>query len=157
MNSNSQTRTFADAMGRAVAFGFGVTTCDIFTTPVSSGYIHGVSDHQEAQTTLDIAFTMDTFDMWRTMMHGAEALAHERGHDPCYYGVAIHRTGNVVTLQRVRHHGMQSSALDSAEDEGTENCIWDIADPNVAIYLHDHGRVPNGGTDGTEEPPIRII
>jgi len=157
MNSNRQTRTFADAMGRAVAFGIGVTTCDVFTIPISSGYIHGVSEHKEAQTTLDTAFNMDTFEVWRTMMHGAETLAHERGHDPCSYGVAILRTSNVITLLLVRYHSFMYLALDGAENEGTEDCIRDINESDVAIYLEDHGRVPNGGADGTEEPPVRII
>jgi hypothetical protein len=157
MNNNRQTRTFADAMGRAVAFGIGVTTCDIFTLPASSGYTHGMSQYNEEQTTMDTAFTMDTFEVWRKMMHTVESLAHERGHDPCSYGVAIYRTSNVVTLQLVRYHSFMGLALDSAEEEGTENCIRDINEPDTAIYLHDHGRVPEGGVTGTDEPPVRII
>ena len=157
MNNNRQTRIFADAMGRAVAFGASATTCDVFNLPQSSGYIHGVSDHKEAQTTMDSAFAMDTFEVWRTMMHEAESLAHERGHDPCSYGVAILRTGNVITLLRVRHHNFMGLALDAAENEGTESSIWELENPDEFIYLHDHGRVPKGGTDGAEEPPVRVI
>jgi hypothetical protein len=56
MNNNRQTRIFSDAMGRAVAFGASATTCDVFNLPQSGGYVHGVSDHKEVQTTLDAAF-----------------------------------------------------------------------------------------------------
>lgn len=149
MKNNSQTRSYAEAVGQAMAFGLGVTCCDIFNNPKVSGYIHGVNCGQEAQIPTADGFTMDSYFFWRDMMYKAETLGHQRNQDPCDYGVAIHRMGDVLIMKTVRCHTFFENALDGAEEEGTESTIIDVSDLDKSIYLEEHGRVP--GTYGELE------
>jgi hypothetical protein len=149
MKNNSQTRNYAEAMGQAMAFGISVTCCDIFNNPQNRGYIHGVCDGYEGQLDTKTAFTMDSYYFWRDLMYKAESMGHARGHDPCGYGVAIHRMGDVVIMRTVRCHDYLERALDGAESEGTESTVIDMSDLDKSIYLQEHGRVP--GTDGQRE------
>jgi len=150
MKNTSQSRNFAESMGQAMAFGIGVTCCDIFSSPQVSGYVHGVRHGEEAQFDIKSAFTIDKYLLWRDMMHKAELMGSRRDHDPCGYGVAIHRTGPLITMQTIRCHMFMENALDSAESEMTERFIYHISDCDALIYLEQHGKIP-GSTEGFVE------
>lgn len=142
MKNNSQTRNYAEAMGQAMAFGASVTCCDLFSNTCAKGYFHGLRDHHEAQLDTSTAFTMDSYFMWRDFMYRAETIGHNRQQDPCSFGVVIIRIGNKVTFKVIRHHLFLEDALDAAEEEGTESCVWSTEHPDTAVYLDKHGRTP---------------
>jgi len=149
MKNNAQTRSYVEAVGQAMAFGVGVTCCDLFNNPKVSGYVHGVNSGQEAQISFEGAFTMDSYYFWRDLMYKSETIGHTRGQDPCGYGVAIHRVGKYLIMKSVRCHIFLDNALDGAEYEGTESAVIDMSDLDKSIYLEEHGRVP--GTYGELE------
>jgi hypothetical protein len=146
MRSTTHTRPFAESIGFAIAFGHSVTTCGVFSNPVSSGYIHGVSEPMEAQTNTASCFNADAYETWLRIMRRASDMSHERGHDPCDYGVMIIRTGTIVTMAIIRHSYSIISALDNAQEEGTESTVYDLQDFDNPIRLEEHNRVP--GTRG---------
>ena len=146
MKNNSNTRTFAEAMGQAMAFGISVTTCDVFNNSTHRGFIHGVRQPNEIEVESKSAFTMDTHLAWRKLMYDTETLAYQRGHTPCTYGTCIIRNGDRLFMSIVRHFDYVEDALDGAEAEMTESAVYNIADADVPIYLEENGRVP--GTDG---------
>ena len=123
MKNSIKTRPFAEAMGQAMAFGHAVTTCDIFQSPVNSGYVHGTNDPFESQCSIEDAFSGYQFDCWIETMRHAEDMASARGHDPCTYGVMILRTGNLVFMKVVRHTYVEGRALESSELESFESDI----------------------------------
>lgn len=123
MKNSIKTRPFAEAMGQAMAFGHAVTTCDIFNSPVNSGYVHGTNEPHESQSTIEDAFNRDQYYCWMETMRHAEDMASARGHDPCTYGVMILRTGNLVFMKVVRHTYVEGRALDNSELESFESDI----------------------------------
>jgi len=123
MKNSIKTRPFAEAMGQAMAFGHAVTTCDIFQSPVNSGFVHGTNDPRESQCSIEDAFSGYQFDNWIETMRHAEDMASARGHDPCTYGVMILRTGNHVFMKVVRHTYVEGRALESSELESFESEI----------------------------------
>jgi len=143
MRNSIKTRPFAEAMGQAMAFGHAVTTCDIFQSPVNSGYVHGTNEPHESQSTLEKAFGRDQYDCWMETMRHAEDMASERGHDPCTYGVMILRTGNLVFMKVVRHTYVESRALETAQLESFESevavdAVYNIERFNSPIHLQQH-------------------
>lgn len=145
MKNNPNTRTFAEAMGQAMAFGISIVTCDVFNQSSSRGFIHRLRDPKEVQIDVRDAFTMDTHLVWRKLMYDTETIAYQRGHTPCTYGTVITRNGNRVFMYVARHLDYIEDALTSAENEMTESAVYNIQEPDVSIYLQDNDRVP--GTD----------
>ena len=142
MKNNSNTRTFAEAMGQAMAFGISVTTCDVFNNSTHRGFIHGVRQPNEIQVESKSAFTMDTHLAWRKLMYDTETLAYQRGHTPCTYGTCILRNGDRLFMSIVRHFDYVEDALDGAEAEMTESAVYNIADADVPIYLEENRARP---------------
>jgi len=118
---------FAEAVGKAVAFGASVTVCDIFNAPNIKGYIHYVPEPQKFITSLRQAFTMDAFREWKRMMEEAEIMAHNLNVDPCRYGVAITRNRDTVGMGIVIHYYSLPSITDSAKEHNVDT-VWDLAD-----------------------------
>jgi len=142
MKMSRQSRNYAETVGYAVAFGFSMTTCDVFQQPTTSGFVHGVRGLTECQLDLKHIFTTDSFRQWTRMMRQAEDLAHKRDHDPCQYGVCIVRLGDKFIMKVARHEYLLEKALGNAEDETTESWVTDINNVDEPIYLESYGLVP---------------
>lgn len=129
-----EARMFAEAIGKAVAFGASITCCDIFNSPTIKGFIHYVPKPQSSNYTLRKSFTDEAFRKWKAMMEVAEVMAHNNGHDPCQYGVVITRYQDTVSMGIGRHYYSLSSAIDSANDDAV-NTVWDLSSIMVPINL----------------------
>lgn len=127
MIPTQEARMFAEALGKAVAFGASVTCCDIFNSPTIKGYIHYVPEPQNFITTLRQAFTEDAFRRWKEMMENAEVMAYDAKEDPCKYGVVITRNRDSIGMGIGCHYYSLSSANDSALAHNADT-LWDLAD-----------------------------
>jgi hypothetical protein len=134
MKPTQEARMFAEALGKAVAFGASVTCCDIFNSPTVKGYVHYVPEPQNFITTLRQAFTNDALDTWKRLMDVAENVAIDLKEDPCKYGVVITRNRDSIGMGIGCHHYSLSSANDSALAHNADT-VWDLADIMTPITV----------------------
>ena len=133
MKKTREARIYAEAVGKAVAFGIVATTCDIITTPTMSGYIHSIPEPNEWGTApLASAFDTNAMERWVALMTKAEDLSIERKQDSCTYGVCIMRSGTFVSMSIVRHHFSLNDAIDSAVADGMDT-VYNLHDYDEPI------------------------
>lgn len=135
MTPTRHARNYAETAGMSVAFGYCVTTCDVFTTPTMSGYIHNVRKPQEILFPITALFGIHAMKQWEYLMKAADRLAMDRGHDPCSYGVALHRTHDSVTMSIIRHHYSLDECIAAAQAEGTEHMVRNLNEYDKPILL----------------------
>ena len=118
MNNNTNTRAFAESLGRATAFGRDIVTCDALLNPQSYGFYYFANDAEAI-----IVSPTDpegAYSYWAGELREAQALAERHNQDPSTYGVMMsHRYGRIY-MNLVRVEYMKSRALDMAENDSVQ-------------------------------------
>lgn len=137
-------RIYAEAIGKARAFGVCLTSCDVFTVASTSGYVHYLRHPGGMTMSVHDAFdSTRCFLYWKELMEEAENIAVHRKHDQCDYGVLIEYAPDLGIHMRVaRYSRGLSTILDSAEAEMSETEVRDLRDWKTCIYLEENGKVP---------------
>jgi len=76
MNDNTNTRSFAEALGKAISFGSCITTCDALLNPQSYGYFYTAYDCDPivcSQT-----HTKGTYAYWKDFGQQAKRFAGKK-------------------------------------------------------------------------------
>jgi len=146
MNNNTNTRAFAESIGRAVSFGQDIVTCDALLNPQSYGCYYYATD--EEATVVSPTDPKGAYSYWADYLRQAQALAERHDQDPSTYGVMMkfnHGRG-CIYLYLVRVEYMKSRALDMAENDEVQ-CPSSITEfgrnqENKRVYLDAEGRTP---------------
>jgi len=146
MNNNTNTRAFAESIGRAVSFGKDIVTCDALLNPQSYGYYYLANDAESI--VVGPTDPKGAYSYWADFLREAQALAERHDHDPATYGVMMtfnHGRG-CVYLNLVRVEYMKSRALDMAENDSVQ-CPSSITEfgrnqDEITYYLDKEGRSP---------------
>jgi len=146
MNNNTNTRAFAESIGRAVSFGQDIITCDALLNPQSYGFYYYATD--EEATVVSPTDPKGAYSYWADYLRQAQALAERHDQDPSTYGVMMkfnHGRG-CIYLYLVRVEYMKSRALDMAEDDSAQCPSFIVKfgrnEENTNIRLTDEGREP---------------
>ena len=144
LQPTADARIYAEALGKARVLGVCLTSCDVFTTCATTGYVHYLR-HPNGVTD----FVDDWFDdprmfmYWKELMEESSAIARHRGHDECEYGVLIEYEPTVgITMSVARFSRSIDIILDSAENEMSEDKVYYLREWKDAIYIEQHGKVP---------------
>ncbi len=146
MNDNTNTRAFAESLGRAICHGQNIVTCDALLNPQSYGFFYYANDAEAI-----VASPTDpegSYSYWADLLREAQALAERYDKDPATYGIMMtynHGRG-CIYMNLVRVEYMKSRALDMAENDGVQ-CPSTITEfgrnqPNRRISLDEEGRSP---------------
>jgi hypothetical protein len=146
MNNNTNTRAFAESIGRAVSFGQDIITCDALLNPQSYGFYYYATD--EEATVVSPTDPKGAYSYWADYLREAQALAERHDHDPATYGVMMkfnHGRG-CIYLYLVRVEYMKSRALDMAENDSVQCPSFIVKfgrnEENTNIRLKEEGREP---------------
>lgn len=146
MNNNTNTRAFAESIGRAIAFGQDIITCDALLNPQSYGFYYMATDGDPI--VVSPTDPKGAYSYWADLLRDAHALSERHDQDPATYGVIMtfdHGRGCVyVNLVRVEY--MKSRALDMAENDSVQ-CPSSIIsfgrnEEKEVFYLDKEGRSP---------------
>jgi hypothetical protein len=146
MNNNTNTRAFAESIGRAVSFGQDIITCDALLNPQSYGFYYYATD--EEATVVSPTDPKGAYSYWADYLREAQALAERHDHDPATYGVMMkfnNRRGGIC-LYLVRVEYMKSRALDMAENDSVQCPSFIVKfgrnEENTNVRLTEEGRSP---------------
>ena len=146
MNNNTNTRAFAESIGRAVSFGQDIITCDALLNPQSYGFYYYATD--EEATVVSPTDPKGAYSYWADYLRQAQALAERHDQDPSTYGVMMkfnHGRG-CIYLYLVRVEYMKSRALDMAENDSVQcpSVIYGFGrnEETKRITLDSEGRSP---------------
>jgi hypothetical protein len=146
MNNNTNTRAFAESIGRAVSFGQDIVTCDALLNPQSYGFYYYATD--EEATIVSPTDPKGAYSYWADYLRQAQALAERHDHDPSTYGVMMkfnHGRG-CIYLYLVRVEYMKWVALDMAENDSVQcpSVIYGFSrnEETKRITLDSEGRSP---------------
>tara|TARA_R100001463_G_scaffold28337_4_gene64874 strand:- start:26821 stop:27444 length:624 start_codon:yes stop_codon:yes gene_type:complete len=146
LNDNTNTRAFAESLGRAICHGQNIVTCDALLNPQSYGFFYYAND--SIATVVSPTDPKGAYSYWAGELREAQALAERYGQDPATYGIMMtydHGRG-CIYLNLVRVEYMKSRALDMAENDGVQ-CPSTITEfgrnqENKRISLDEEGRSP---------------
>tara|TARA_S200002703_G_scaffold19198_1_gene15585 strand:- start:1510 stop:2115 length:606 start_codon:yes stop_codon:yes gene_type:complete len=146
LNNNTNTRAFAESLGRAIAFGQSIVTCDALLNPQSYGFYYYANDAEA--TVISPTDPEGAYSYWAGELREAQALAERYDQDPATYGIMMtynHGRG-CIYLNLVRVEYMKSRALDMAENDEVQ-CPSSITEfgrnqENKRVYLDAEGRTP---------------
>ena len=146
LNDNTNTRAFAESLGRAICHGQSIITCDALLNPQSYGFYYYANDAEA--TIISPTDPEGAYSYWAGELREAQALAERYDQDPATYGIMMtynHGRG-CIYLNLVRVEYMKSRALDMAENDGRQ-CPSTITEfgrnqPNRRISLDEEGRTP---------------
>jgi hypothetical protein len=146
MNNNTNTRAFAESIGRTLSFEMDIVTCDALLNPQSYGYYYFANDSEA--TIISPTDPKGAYSYWADYLRDAHALAERHNQDPATYGVMMkfnHLRG-CIYLNLVRVEYMKSRALDMAEDDSVQ-CPSSITkfgrnERPMRISLDEEGRSP---------------
>lgn len=146
LNDNTNTRAFAESLGRAICHGMNIVTCDALLNPQSYGFYYYANDAEA--TVISPTDPEGAYSYWAGELREAQALAERYDQDPATYGIMMtynHGRG-CIYLNLVRVEYMKSRALDMAENDGAQ-CPSTITEfgrnqPNRRISLDEEGRTP---------------
>jgi len=146
MNNNTNTRAFAESIGRAIAFGQDIVTCDALLNPQSYGFYYYATD--EEATIVSPTDPKGAYSYWADYLRQAQALAERHDQDPSTYGVMMkfnHGRG-CIYLNLVRVEYMKERALDMAENDSVQcpSIIYGFGrnEETKRITLDSEGRSP---------------
>ena len=146
LNDNTNTRAFAESLGRAICHGMNIVTCDALLNPQSYGFYYYANDAEA--TVISPTDPESAYSYWAGELREAQALAERYDQDPATYGIMMtynHGRG-CIYLNLVRVEYMKSRALDMAENDEVQ-CPSSITEfgrnqDNKRIYLDAEGRTP---------------
>ena len=146
LNDNTNTRAFAESLGRAICHGMNIVTCDALLNPQSYGFYYHANDAEA--TVISPTDPEGAYSYWAGELREAQALAERYDQDPATYGIMMtynHGRG-CIYLNLVRVEYMKSRALDMAENDEVQ-CPSSITEfgrnqENKRIYLDAEGRTP---------------
>lgn len=146
MNNNTNTRAFAESIGRAVSFGMDIVTCDALLNPQSYGFYYLANDAESI--VVSPTDPKGAYSYWADYLREAQALAERHDQDPETYGVMMkfnHGRG-CIYMYLVRVEYMKSKALDMAENDSVQCPSFIVSysrnEENKNIRLTDEGREP---------------
>lgn len=146
MNENTNTRSFAEALGKAISFGFCITTCDALLNPQSYGYFYPAYDSDPI--VCSPTDPKGTFEYWMDFLQQAQRFATLNNQDPDTWGIRMvfnHGRGSVnLDLVRVRY--IKDRMLDMAENDkwACPSTIYKFGrnEEVESVYLTKEGRSP---------------
>lgn len=146
MNNNTNTRAFAESLGRAICHGKDIVTCDALLNPQSYGFYYFANDAES--TVISPTDPEGAYSYWAGELREAQALAERHDQDPATYGIMMtynHRRG-CIYLNLVRVEYMKSRALDMAENDSVQcpSVIYGFGrnEETKRITLDSEGRTP---------------
>lgn len=146
MNNNTNTRAFAESLGRAICHGQDIVTCDALLNPQSYGFYYFANDAE--YTSISPTDPEGAYSYWAGELREAQALAERHDQDPATYGIMMtynHRRG-CIYLNLVRVEYMKGRALDMAENDSVQcpSIIYGFGrnEENKRITLDSEGRSP---------------
>jgi len=146
LNNNTNTRAFAESIGRAIAFGQDIVTCDALLNPQSYGFYYFANDAEAI--VVGPTDPKGSYSYWAEFLREAQALAERHDQDPSTYGVMVqfnHGRGSIA-LYLVRVEYMKGRALDMAENDSVQcpSVIYSFGrnEETKRITLDSEGRTP---------------
>ena len=146
MNNNTNTRAFAESIGRAICHGQDIVTCDALLNPQSYGFYYYANDAEA--TVISPTDPEGAYSYWAGELREAQALAERHDQDPATYGIIMtfnHGRG-CIYLNLVRVEYMKSRALDMAENDSVQcpSIIYGFGrnEETKRITLDSEGRSP---------------
>lgn len=146
MNNNTNTRAFAESLGRAICHGQDIVTCDALLNPQSYGFYYYANDAEA--TVISPTDPEGAYSYWAGELREAQALAERHDQDPATYGIIMtynHGRG-CIYLNLVRVEYMKSRALDMAENDSVQcpSIIYGFGrnEDTKRITLDSEGRSP---------------
>ena len=146
LNDNTNTRAFAESIGRAIAFGQDIVTCDALLNPQSYGFYYFANDAEAI--VISPTDPEGAYSYWAGELREAQALAERHNQDPSTYGVMMSysygRGCIYLTLVRVEYR--KEWALDMAENDSVQcpSVIYSYGrnEETERITLDSEGRSP---------------
>ena len=120
MNNNTNTRAFAESLGRALCHGMSIVSCDSLLNPQSYGYYYFANDGDSL--VVSPTDPKGSYSYWAEFLRDAQALAERHNHDPATYGIMMNfnEGRGCIYMNLVRVEYMKSRALDMAENDGVQ-------------------------------------
>ena len=146
LNDNTNTRAFAESLGRAICHGQNIVTCDALLNPHSYGFYYYATDAEA--TVISPTDPKGAYSYWADFLREAQSLAERHDQDPATYGIMMtynHGRG-CIYLNLVRVEYMKSKALDMAENDSVQcpSIIYGFGrnEETKRITLDSEGRSP---------------
>jgi len=146
MNDNTNTRSFAEALGKAISFGSCITTCDALLNPQSYGYFYPAYDSDPV--VCSPTDPKGTYEYWMDFVQQAQRFAAKNNEDPDTWGIRMvfnHGRGS-VNLDLVRVEYIKDRMLDMAENDkwACPSTIYKFGrnEEVESVYLTKEGRSP---------------
>jgi len=146
LNDNTNSRAFAESLGRAICHGQNIVTCDALLNPQSYGFFYYANDAEAI--VVSPTDPKGSYSYWADFLREAQALAERHDQDPATYGImmSFNERRGCIYMNLVRVEYMKSRALDMAEDDKVQcpTCIISFGrnEGNTKINLTDEGREP---------------
>ena len=147
LNNNENTRSYAEAVGRAIAFGRCITSLDMFQNVMDMGYYYYANDADDLR--LSPTDPKGSYAYWCDYVRDAHKIANDNSEDLGTWGIMTtynNRRGSIsFRLVRVTH--MRSEILDIAENDSVQ-CPTLVLQfgrnlgRDKTIYLTEEGRCP---------------